>query len=104
MPASNPDVLWLLCPWAAHRGVLGPLLPAGSGCCREHSALLGPWLLGFILYKQGQTWHWLQRPSWLQQRTFGIKQILATRKQQPPRVERWEAVMDRCYMYTGQKL
>lgn len=63
----------------------GPaLLPAGSGCCRKQTAVLGPCCFFFLSStKQGQTSHWLQKPSWLQQRTFGIKLVLATKKQCP---------------------
>lgn len=67
---------------------------------------LSPGLSCFIfslLHKQGQTWRWLQKPSWLQQRTFGTKLALATKKQHP-QVARWEVVMDRHCTNAGRKL
>lgn len=74
------------------------------------AAAEGKWLflgLSFLffslLHKQGQIWCWLQKPSWLQQRTFGIKLALATKKQHP-QVAGWEVVMDRHCTNTGRKL
>lgn len=56
-----------------------PWLLQRANCCSWALAIFLP-----LSSTEGETWHWLQKPFWLQKIIFGIKLVLAIKEHHPP--------------------